>query len=151
MSKGSHGVTESTVGAALRMARSERIERKDNMSHISRIDLTRDFKAHRDEYMKAIEAVCEETAFSGGRFADKFDEEFAPFVGTAYACGLNNGTSALHLAMLALGVGPEMKSLFRPILISLPHGAYPIQGQHRYLWTVPQTPGRSIRTRLKRG
>ncbi len=76
------------------------------MSHISRIDLTRDFKAHRDEYMKAIEAVCEETAFSGGRFADKFDEEFAPFVGTAYACGLNNGTSALHLAMLALGVGP---------------------------------------------
>jgi len=58
------------------------------MSHISRIDLTRDFKAHKEAYMKAIEEVCEEAAFSGGRFADRFDEEFAPFVGTKYACGL---------------------------------------------------------------
>ena len=73
---------------------------------IKRIDLSRDFESHREEYMAAIEAVCKETAYSGGRFADKFDEEFAAFVGTKYAAGLNNGTSALHLAMLALGVGP---------------------------------------------
>lgn len=73
---------------------------------IMRIDLTRDFAAHREEYLAAIAEVCEETAFSGGRFADRFDEEFAQFVGTKYACGLNNGTSALHCAMLALGVGP---------------------------------------------
>ena len=73
---------------------------------IKRIDLTRDFAKHREEYMAAIAEVCEETAFSGGRFADRFDEEFAAFVGTRYACGLNNGTSALHCAMLALGVGP---------------------------------------------
>ena len=74
---------------------------------IKRIDLSRDFEAHREEYLAAIEAVCKETAYSGGRFADRFDEEFAAFVGTKYAVGLNNGTSALHLAMLALGVGPE--------------------------------------------
>lgn len=73
---------------------------------IKRIDLSRDFEAHREEYLAAIEAVCKETAYSGGRFADRFDEEFAAFVGTKYAAGLNNGTSALHLAMLALGVGP---------------------------------------------
>ncbi|MBQ7926694.1 MAG: aminotransferase class I/II-fold pyridoxal phosphate-dependent enzyme, partial [Lachnospiraceae bacterium] len=56
--------------------------------------------------MRAIEEVCAETAFSGGKYADRFDEEFAAFVGTQYAAGVNNGTSALHLAMLALGVGP---------------------------------------------
>ncbi|MCR4934526.1 MAG: DegT/DnrJ/EryC1/StrS family aminotransferase, partial [Lachnospiraceae bacterium] len=61
---------------------------------LKRIDLTRDFKKHKDEYMKAIEAVCEETAFSGGKYADKFDEEFAKFVGVPYATGVNNGTSA---------------------------------------------------------
>ena len=72
---------------------------------ISRIDLTRDFAKHKEEYMDAISRVCQETAFSGGKFADKFDEEFAEYVGTRYACGLNNGTSALHCAMLALGVG----------------------------------------------
>lgn len=72
---------------------------------IKRIDLSRDVEAHWEEYLEAMTAVCRETAFSGGRFADKFDEEFAAFVGTRYAAGVNNGTSALHLAMLALGVG----------------------------------------------
>lgn len=74
--------------------------------HIKRIDLTRDFQAHREEYLAAITRVCEETAFSGGRFAEQFDREFAEYVGTKYACGVNNGTSALHCAMMALGVGP---------------------------------------------
>ncbi|MCI8691718.1 MAG: DegT/DnrJ/EryC1/StrS family aminotransferase [Lachnospiraceae bacterium] len=74
--------------------------------HISRIDLTRDYEAHREEYREAIERVCRETAFSGGKYADLFDREFAEYVGVPYACGVNNGTSALHLAMLAMGVGP---------------------------------------------
>ncbi len=73
---------------------------------IKRIDLTRDVKAHEAEYRRAIEAVCRDAAFSGGKYADAFDEQFAAYVGTKYACGVNNGTSALHLAMLALGVGP---------------------------------------------
>ena len=76
------------------------------MAHISRIDLTRDFRAHREEFLEAITKVCEETAFSGGKYADNFDEEFAQYVGTRYACGVNNGTTALHCAMMALGVGP---------------------------------------------
>lgn len=75
-------------------------------AHIKRIDLTRDYEAHSREYMEAIEAVCRETAFSGGKYADRFDREFAEYVGVPFACGVNNGTSALHLAMLALGVGP---------------------------------------------
>ena len=74
--------------------------------HIKRIDLTRDYEAHAAEYRAAIEQVCRETAFSGGKYADRFDAEFAVYVGSRYACGVNNGTSALHLAMLALGVGP---------------------------------------------
>ncbi len=73
---------------------------------IRRIDLTRDFEKHREEYLAAIAKVCGETAFSGGKYADAFDREFAASVGSRYACGVNNGTSALHLAMLALGVGP---------------------------------------------
>ena len=76
------------------------------MAHIKRIDLTRDVEAHADAYREAIEKVCRETAFSGGKYADTFDKEFAAYVGSRYASGVNNGTSALHLAMLALGVGP---------------------------------------------
>lgn len=72
---------------------------------LKRIDLSRDYQKHKKEYREAIEAVCEETAFSGGRFADRFDKEFAAYCKVPYAAGVNNGTSALHCAMLALGIG----------------------------------------------
>ncbi|MCI8353777.1 MAG: DegT/DnrJ/EryC1/StrS family aminotransferase [Lachnospiraceae bacterium] len=72
---------------------------------LKRIDLSRDFEKHRKEYLEAIEEVCRETAFSGGRFADRFDEEFAAYCQVPYAAGVNNGTSALHCAMMALGIG----------------------------------------------
>jgi perosamine synthetase len=35
-----------------------------------------------------------------------FEQEFAAFVGAAHACAVSNCTCALHLALLALGVGP---------------------------------------------
>ncbi len=72
---------------------------------LKRIDLSRDFEKHRKEYLEAIEEVCRETAFSGGRFADRFDEVFAAYCQVPYAAGVNNGTSALHCAMMALGIG----------------------------------------------
>ena len=73
---------------------------------LKRIDLERDYRRHREEYLEAIRAVCEETAFSGGRFADRFEKEFADHVGVKACAAVNSGTSALHLAMMALGVGP---------------------------------------------
>lgn len=73
---------------------------------LKRIDLARDFNRHRNEFLQAIEEVCENTAFSGGIYADTFSSEFAEYLGVKYVSGVNNGTSALHLAMLALGIGP---------------------------------------------
>jgi dTDP-4-amino-4,6-dideoxygalactose transaminase len=35
-----------------------------------------------------------------------FEREFAAVVGAAHACAVSNGTTALHLALLAVGVGP---------------------------------------------
>lgn len=43
---------------------------------------------------------------SKGKFIGLFEEKFAEFVGTSYAVGVPNGTIALHLCMLALGIGP---------------------------------------------
>lgn len=72
---------------------------------IKRIDLTRDYMSHKAEYLNAFEMVCKETAYSGGKYADKFAAEFADYIGVKYMTGVNNGTSALHLAFLALGIG----------------------------------------------
>lgn len=43
---------------------------------------------------------------SAGPCIDKFEHEFAEFLGVKHATTVTSGTSALHLALLALGVGP---------------------------------------------
>src|SRR5690348_4388020 len=41
---------------------------------------------------------------SAGAYIDKFEEAFAKYIGVKYAISCNNGTTALHLALLALGI-----------------------------------------------
>lgn len=43
---------------------------------------------------------------SAGKYIEKFETSFAEFCGVKYALGCCNGTVALHLALLAAGVGP---------------------------------------------
>lgn len=43
---------------------------------------------------------------SKGRFISEFESEFAAFVGARHAATVCNGTVALHLALVALGLGP---------------------------------------------
>jgi len=68
-----------------------------------------DLKAHHaslnEEFELAIREVIERSAFAGGVFVEKFEEEFAAFCGSAYAIGVGNGTDALWLTLLALGIG----------------------------------------------
>ena len=80
-------------------------EGKAEMDFIKRIDLKRNYEKYKNEYQAAFTKACELTSFSGGPCADEFDEEFASFCGVKYATGVNNGTSALQCAMLALGIG----------------------------------------------
>ncbi|MDX5436136.1 MAG: DegT/DnrJ/EryC1/StrS family aminotransferase [Pontibacter sp.] len=69
------------------------------------LDLRGQHQQIKNEIFEAFEKVYENTAFSGGPFVEEFEKNFAAFCQTKYAVGLNNGTSALHLAMLALGIG----------------------------------------------
>jgi len=43
---------------------------------------------------------------STGKYIGRFEEEFAAYCGTAHAVSCSNGTVALHLALLSLGIGP---------------------------------------------
>ena len=43
---------------------------------------------------------------SKGKFITQFEDEFARFIGVEHATTVSNGTVALHLALLALGIGP---------------------------------------------
>lgn len=58
-----------------------------------------------DEFDRAIREVIESSAFAGGPFVESFEEEFAAYCGSNYAIGVGNGTDALWLTLLALGIG----------------------------------------------
>jgi perosamine synthetase len=45
------------------------------------------------------------TWISGGKYVEKFESDLARQIGTKYAVSASNGTAALHLALLAAGVG----------------------------------------------
>ena len=70
------------------------------------LDLKVQHQQIKNEVFKAFEKVYENTSFSGGAFVEEFEKKFAEFCQTEFAVGVNNGTSALHLAMIALGIGP---------------------------------------------
>jgi dTDP-4-amino-4,6-dideoxygalactose transaminase len=59
-----------------------------------------------DEINRAIREVIETSAFAGGPFAVRFEEDFAAYCDCPFAIALGSGTEALWLALLALGVGP---------------------------------------------
>jgi dTDP-4-amino-4,6-dideoxygalactose transaminase len=69
------------------------------------LDLKGQHQQIKKEVFEAFEKVYEQTAFSGGPFVEEFEKNFAGFCDTKYAVGVNNGTTALHLAMLTLGIG----------------------------------------------
>lgn len=72
---------------------------------ISCLDLKGQHMQIKKEVFDAFEQVYSETAFSGGKYVEEFENNYARFCNTKYAVGVNNGTSALHLAMEVLGIG----------------------------------------------
>lgn len=77
-----------------------------------------DLKAHhdplREEILAAMQEVIAVNAFAGGPFVEKFEQDFAPFCDCKYSVGVGNGTDALWLAMLALGIGPGDEVITAP-------------------------------------
>ena len=68
-----------------------------------------DLKAHHapmiEEFGGAIRKVIQSGAFAGGPFVERFEEELAGYCGSKYAIGVGNGTDAIWLTLLALGIG----------------------------------------------
>ena len=78
------------------------------------LDLKAQYLAHREEFDTAIQKVIDKTAFAGGPFVQKFEEEFAEYCQTKHSVGVSSGTSALWIALLGLGVGPGDEVITTP-------------------------------------
>jgi dTDP-4-amino-4,6-dideoxygalactose transaminase len=79
--------------------------RSRQQKHIPFIDLKRQHESIREEIDAAIQRVINNSSFSLGEEVELFETEFADFCEAKYGVGVSSGTDALHLALLACGVG----------------------------------------------
>jgi perosamine synthetase len=59
-----------------------------------------------EEEIQAAVDVLRSGNYTSGPIVEKFEEEFASYIGTKYAVACNSGTAALHMTLLSLGIGP---------------------------------------------
>jgi len=69
------------------------------------LELKRQYERIKDEIDAAVASVFDSGWFVLGENVRAFEEEFARYCGVKYAVGVGSGLEALHLALLALGVG----------------------------------------------
>jgi dTDP-4-amino-4,6-dideoxygalactose transaminase len=70
------------------------------------VDLKAQYRALKPEIDQAIQRVLDNAQFILGPAVSSFEQDFAAFCHSTDAIGVNSGTSALHLALLAAGVRP---------------------------------------------
>ena len=84
------------------------------------------------EESRAVNAVLASGYLAMGPMVSGFERDFKEYTGTSYALAVNSGTSALHLALLAIGVKAEREvivpsyscaALFNAVRYT---GAYPV-------------------------
>lgn len=78
------------------------------------VDLKTQYLSIKEEIDRAVAGILETSQFVLGKEVAGFEQEFAAFCGGGEGIGVNSGTSALHLALLAAGVGPGDEVITTP-------------------------------------
>jgi len=73
---------------------------------VSFLDLVGQHKQIESDLEKAVQGVMRSSHFVLGDEVRLFEQEFAAYCGSKFAIGLNSGTDALFLSLLAMGIGP---------------------------------------------
>lgn len=79
--------------------------------HIPFVDLSRQWRVVEQAVMPELKNLFETSAFCLGPAVDRFEKNFATYIGTKHAVGVSSGTAALHLAVIAAGIGRGDKVL----------------------------------------
>jgi dTDP-4-amino-4,6-dideoxygalactose transaminase len=78
------------------------------------LDLKSEYAQLRDEILPALDRVCQHAAFVLGEEVEAFEREFADFCGARHCVAVSNGTAALHLGLLGLGVQADHEVITTP-------------------------------------
>jgi len=77
-----------------------------------------------DEDVAAVVAALKSDYMTQGPRIGEFEARFSEYVGSRYACMVSNGTAALHLCALALGIKPGDKVITTPITFAASANAF---------------------------
>lgn len=78
---------------------------QERVATVPFLDLPAQHRALRTELQGALERVLDRCNFCSGDEVAGFEKNFADWLGVKHCVGVNSGTSALHLALIAAGVG----------------------------------------------
>ena len=95
------------------------------------VDIAAQNESLRPEIDAAMRAVVDQSGFVLGEAVEAFEQSFAAYIGVDHCIGVNSGTSALHLAMEVLDIGPGDEVV--TVSMSFIATAWPI----RYLGATP--------------
>ena len=68
-----------------------------------------------DEEIERVSQVIKSGMIASGPETSMFEQEFSEYVGSKFACAVNNGTSAICLALSSAGVGPGDEVITTPL------------------------------------
>ncbi len=85
-----------------------------SLASIPMVDLRKQYLELANDINASISDVLEKTHFIGGENVQAFEREAADYLGAKHAISCANGTDALHLAMLAAGIGPGDEVITTP-------------------------------------
>lgn len=84
------------------------------MKEIRMVDLHTQYLHIKSEVDAAIQEVIEATTFIKGKDVSEFQKELSEYMGVRHTIACGNGTDALQVAMMALGLGPGDEVLTTP-------------------------------------
>jgi len=73
--------------------------------HVPFVDLKAQYASLKDELDRAILSAVADTAFIAGGRVNKFEAEFAAYLGIEHCVAVANGTDAIEIALRSLGIG----------------------------------------------
>lgn len=84
------------------------------MKQIRMVDLTGQYQRHKTEIDNAIQEVIDSTSFIKGPAVKSFEDELASYMGVKHCISCGNGTDALQIAIMALGLQPGDEVITTP-------------------------------------
>ena len=103
------------------------------MKKIQMVDLHSQYEKIKTEIDDAIHSVIESTSFIKGPAVGQFASELSSFLGVKHVIPCGNGTDALQIALMALGLKPsdEIGLLgYRPVLVDVDYDSFNVTAKN---------------------